>query len=66
VITAKNVVEAFKWFLLAGAQGLEGTKQTMTGPKSQLTREQIAGGKRRAQNWLEQRKKASTNSRPEP
>ena len=53
-------------FLLASAQGLEGTKQNMTGLESQLPREQIADGKRRAQNWLEQRKKASTNGRSEP
>jgi hypothetical protein len=61
VITAKNVVEAFKWFLLAGAQGLEGTKQNITAPEGQLTREQIVEDKRRAQAWLEQRKATSHN-----
>ena len=59
----KDVVEAYKWFLLAGAQGLEGLRQNITGLESQLTREQIADGKRRAQAWLEQHKKAPANNR---
>ena len=59
----KDAIEAYKWWLLADAQGNEGTKQNITRLEGQLTREQIAEGKRREQNWLEQRKKPSTNNR---
>jgi hypothetical protein len=52
-------VEAYKWWLLADAQGHKDTRETITQLESQLTPEQIAEGKRRAQAWLEEHKKAN-------
>jgi len=54
-------VKAYKWWLLADAQGHKNTRETITGQESQLKPEQIAEGKRRAQAWLEQRKATSLN-----
>jgi len=48
---------------LAGGQGHDSTTQNITGLEGRLTREQIAEGKRRAQDWLDRRKKASASQR---
>jgi len=56
---AKYEVEAYKWDLLAAAQGDPKGKRNATMLELLLGPEEIAEGKRRAQGWLEQRKKAS-------
>jgi TPR repeat protein len=56
---AKDEVEAYKWMRLAAAQGNEGAKTVITKLEGKLSQEQIAEGKRRANDWLEQRKKSS-------
>lgn len=55
---AKYAVEAYKWDLLAAAQGDTKAKRNATMLELMLSPEQIAEGKRRAKDWLEQRKKA--------
>ena len=60
---AKYEVEAFKWYLLAAAQGDTKAKRNATLLELLLSPEEIAEGKRRAQDWLEQRKKPSANKR---
>jgi TPR repeat protein len=59
---AKYEVEAYKWDLLAAAQGDTKAKRNASLLELLLSQEQIAEGKRRAQDWLEQRKKAPTNN----
>jgi hypothetical protein len=61
--TTKNEVEACKWYLLAAAQGDTKAKRNVSMLELRLSKEQMAEGKRRAQDWLEQRKKPSTNNR---
>ena len=63
---AKYEVEAYKWDLLAAAQGATKAKRNASMLELILSQEQIAEGKRRAQDWLEQRKKSSNNSRYHP
>jgi TPR repeat protein len=60
---AKDEVEAYKWNLLASAQGDSKGKRNASMLELLLSKEEIADGKRRAEDWLQQRKKASTNSR---
>jgi hypothetical protein len=60
---AKYEVEAYKWYLLAAAQGDNKAKRNASMLELMLPQEEIAGGKQRAQDWLEQRKKSSTNNR---
>jgi TPR repeat protein len=60
---AKYELEAYKWYLLAAAQGDKKAKDNASMLELMLLPEQIAEGKRRAQDWLEQRKKPSTNNR---
>ena len=48
---AENLVEAYKWLLLAARQGDEGAKQIMKVLESKLTLEQIAEGKKRARDF---------------
>ena len=60
---AKYEVEAYKWYLLAAAQGDSKAKSNATMLELMLSPEQIAEGKKRAQDWLGQRKKASSNIR---
>ena len=60
---AKYEVEAYKWDLLAAAQGDTKAKRNASMLELMLSPEEIAEGKRRAQAWLEQRKKPSTNNR---
>jgi hypothetical protein len=55
---AKYAVEAYKWDLLAAAQGDTKAKRNATMLELMLSPEQIAEGKRRAQVWLGPRKKA--------
>ena len=55
---AKYEVEAYKWDLLAAAQGDVKAKRNATMLELLMLPEQIAEGKRRAKDWLEQRKKA--------
>ena len=56
---AKDEVEAYKWMRLAAAQDSKGAKTVITKLEGKLSQEQIAEGKRRANDWLEQRKKSS-------
>jgi TPR repeat protein len=60
---AKYEVEAYKWDLLAAAQGDTKAKRNATLLELLLSPEEIAEGKRRAQNCLEQRKKTSAAER---
>jgi TPR repeat protein len=60
---AKYEVEAYKWYLLAAKQGHSKAQRNVTMLELMLLPEQIAEGKRRAQDCLEQRKKSSTSSR---
>jgi len=59
---AKYEVEAYKWDLLAAAQGDVKAKRNASMLELMKLKEQVAEGKRRAQAWLEQRKKAPTNN----
>jgi hypothetical protein len=58
----KYEVEAYKWDLLAAAQGDSKGKRNASMLELLLSPKEIAEGKRRAQDWLEQRKKSSTNN----
>jgi TPR repeat protein len=60
---AKYEVEAYKWDLLAAAQGDTKAKRNASLLELMLLPEQIAEGKRRAQDWLEQHRKASAEER---
>ena len=59
----KYEVEAYKWYLLAAAQGDNKARRNASMLELMLLPDQIADGKRRAQDCLEQRKKSSTSSR---
>ena len=59
---AKYEVEAYKWDLLAAAQGDSKAKRNASTLELLLSPEEIAEGKRRAQDWLEQRTKSSTKT----
>ncbi|MSU40672.1 MAG: hypothetical protein EXS28_03030 [Pedosphaera sp.] len=48
---AKDEVEAYKWWLLAGAQGLESAKKNILLIESDLTAAQRAEGQRLAKEW---------------
>jgi hypothetical protein len=48
---AKNEVEAYKWSLLASAQGCEGARENVTTLEAGMTPEQIAEGKRLARDF---------------
>ena len=60
---AKYEVEAYKWYLLAAKQGHSKAQRNVTMLELMVLPEQVAEGKRRAQDCLEQRKKSSTSSR---
>jgi TPR repeat protein len=60
---AKYEVEAYKWDLLAAAQGDAKAKSNATLLEFMLSPEQITEGKQRAQAWLEQRKTAALKTR---
>jgi len=60
---AKYEVEAYKWDLLAAAQADTKAKRNAFMLELLLSSEELADGKRLAQDWLEQRKKPSTKSR---
>jgi TPR repeat protein len=60
---AKYELEAYKWDQLAAAQGDTKAKHNASILELMLSPEQITEGKRRAQGWLEQRKKASAVGR---
>ena len=60
---AKYEVEAYKWYLLAAAQGDTRGQRNATTLELMMSQEQVAEGKKRANDWLEQRKKPSNNSR---
>lgn len=60
---AKHEVEAYKWDLLAAAQGDAKAKLHASMLELMMSQKQIMEGKQRANGWLEQRKKPSTNSR---
>ena len=53
---AKYEVEAYKWDLLAAAQGDPKAKHNASVLALLLSPQEIAEGKRRAQDWLERRK----------
>ena len=55
----KYEVEAYKWNLLAAAQGDTKGKRNATMLELLLSPEEIAEGKRRVQDWLDQRKTPS-------
>ena len=59
---AKDVVEAYKWMRLAAAQGEGRGSKVMSTLEGLMSQEQIAEGKQRANDWLEQRKKSPTTS----
>ncbi len=48
---AEDLVEAYKWLLLAARQGDEDAKKNMTELESKLTPEQIAEGQKRAREF---------------
>ena len=58
---AKYEVEAYKWYVLAAAQGDTRAKRNLTLLELMLSPEQVAEGKRRAQDWLDRRKATSLN-----
>jgi tetratricopeptide (TPR) repeat protein len=58
---AKHELEAYKWYLLAAAQGDAKAKNNVILLDLMLSPAQIAEGKRRAQVWLEQLKATSPN-----
>jgi TPR repeat protein len=53
----KDQAEAYKWMLLAAAQGDSRIIKYKTLLKANLSPEQLAEGKRRANDWLKQHKK---------
>ncbi len=55
---AKDEAEAVKWIALAAAQGMEEATADIPWIKNNVPETQIAEGKRRAIDWLEQRKRA--------
>jgi TPR repeat protein len=57
---AKYEIEAYKWDLLAAAQGDSKGKRKASRLESMLPADQLAEGKRRAQAWLEERSKPSS------
>ena len=57
---AKDEVGAYKWLLLAAAQGEDEAKVMVSAREMLMSREQVAEGKRRADEWLEQWKARST------
>jgi uncharacterized protein len=48
---AKDEIEAYKWWLLAAAQGNDDAKYNMTIVENKMTREQIAEGQRLARDF---------------
>ena len=63
---APDYVEAYKWCLLAAAQGNEDGKNAVTKMEGVMSSEQIAEGKRRANDWLEQHKQAPAGNSSQP
>jgi hypothetical protein len=59
----KYELEAYQWDLLAAAQGDTKAKRNVSRLELRLSQEEIAEGKRRAQDWLEQRKTTSLKTR---
>ncbi len=59
---AKDHAVTYKWWLLAAAQNLENSKNHLPKLESLMTREQIAAGKHRADDWLKQRKNPPTDN----
>jgi len=59
---AKYELEAYKWDLLAAAQGETKAKRNAALLELLLSPDEIAEGKRRAQAWVEQHKKAPANN----
>ena len=60
---AKYEVEAYKWDLLAAAQGDKKAKRNASLLELMLSPKEIAEGKRRAQDWLEQQKNTPLKTR---
>lgn len=52
----KDEIEGYKWMLLAAAQGDERLKKYVTSIEAGLSAEQLADGKRRANDWLKNHK----------
>jgi TPR repeat protein len=63
---AKDEAEAVKWITLAAAQGNERAKADIPLIESNMQQNQIAEGKRRANDWLEKWKKAYPTSGSQP
>lgn len=57
-----NLVEAYKWFNLASAQGNESAKKYLSVLEKKMTPEQIAEGQRLAREFQPHTESASTNS----
>ena len=55
-------MEAYKWDLLAAAQGDTKAKRNAFMLELMMSQEQVAEGKQRADEWLEQRKATSLRS----
>jgi TPR repeat protein/serine/threonine protein kinase len=53
---ARDAVDTYKWMSLAAAQGNEDAKKYIPKLEAAITKEQIAEGKRRANDWLAQRR----------
>jgi TPR repeat protein len=53
----KDEVEAYKWFLLARAQGSEEAKKFAVIAESRLTQEQITEGQRRSAEFVPKKEK---------
>lgn len=56
--TKQDEAEACKWFFLSSAQGFQQATDTLKKIYAVLEPKQVAEGKRRANSWLEQHKKA--------
>ncbi len=59
----KDDTEAYKWVILAEAQSNEYAKLNKPDLERLMSPQQIAEGKQRASDWLEQRKKSPAGER---
>jgi TPR repeat protein len=63
---AKDEAEAVKWITLAAAQGMEQANAAITWFANNVQAEQIAEGKRRANDWLKKWKRVAAASGSKP
>jgi TPR repeat protein len=57
-------IEAYLWFQLATAQGVESARNNPAKLEAMLSPEQLTEGKRRGDRWLERRKKLHSEGEP--